>query len=1189
LRRRDAFKDEEDTPLEGVAAEFRTALKEEIQAARRAAASSAVQLADGRRLSRLGGSHQYEFNIESALQLPDDSPGDLFVPGRAPIEITVVSVEGMRLVLNVAEDLGDFVPNARLQSNMVHLLRRLISRIEDIGSHNNPPGDRLIGSESSNLLSTSVQAAAAGTQGRQAVSATLGYDTAYIWGPPGTGKTFTLGLIGKEIAQGGGSLLLVSHTNTAVDQAVLSIASQLGNELVDGSVIRVGEPRDQQLIERPRLLARTHIEERSQSLVDRRDVIQAERSAAVDGIGELEPKVALGEWTEGAASDIEGLRTRGSELERLRLSLAESRNSVDEASARRTEFSKLAMSAELVASAMARLPELHARREDEAERVAQLSGLLAKRVDELAHARVVLAESQQTGALLRRWRRLPDPEEQGEVVRSLDEEREKGEASLQEAWDLQGGVEQQIAESLGLLADFNRTSGLSSPDEALAQCKDFEESLAELVRQTQTVEREVEKSERTLQVELDDRLRLLRDWGLVQDWTTEVADQIQAVVEALAAARARVPLDELPGMRSQLAGLHAAVALADSELASIEEQLAKVEESVVADAKVVATTLTRAYLRDSIIGRRFDRVMLDEASMAPIPALWAAAQLADRSVAAVGDFYQLPPIHHATHELAEKWLGSDVFDTSGAREGFTSAQQLPWLAALTEQHRMHPSISAIPNAFVYGGRLTDATGTDVDSELDGWYDRDWGHDAPVLLVDTAGANAWVTSVRGTGRSSRLNFLSANVCVDVANRMLRDDRPELMVGDRRRILIGCPYKPHARLLDLLIREQGLAREVGAGTAHSFQGMEASVVLFDLVNDEPHWRVGLFNPSFDESSVRLLNVAITRARKRLVFVGDFDWIRRNAKKAFLGRLVEYLLEKYPLVDAVSILPEGFAARAARRYTVLSPAADDPRDPGSRRIYTQADFLPDLLADLGSARKRVIIYSPFMTTNRLSIMGPHIQGLTARDVEVFVVTKTIGERGKREADEYRRMDRALTEWGAAVVHKYHMHEKLVFVDDDVLWSGSLNVLSFSDTQEVMERRKSKTIAAEYASTLRMSEMLQPYRTGEASCPFCGSELFPAEGSDDPFYWRCPTEGCHTRSIDQPAPRDGVITCANCGSSVHAGEWGGKPHWRCDDNARHRQPMVRTHLRLPTVRSMIPKRQLAKLDRLFGTGPVV
>jgi superfamily I DNA and/or RNA helicase len=219
---------------------------------------------------------------------------------------------------------------------------------------------------------------------------------------------------------------------------------------------------------------------------------------------------------------------------------------------------------------------------------------------------------------------------------------------------------------------------------------------------------------------------------------------------------------------------------------------------VIAAATVVATTLTRAYKRESITARRFDTVVLDEASMAPIPALWAAAALADANVVVVGDFKQLAPIKHSTHPLAERWLGQDIFEESGIRRQWDAGTPPAHLAQLQVQYRMHPQISAIPNTHFYGGTLEDGDRVLDDSALDGWYDNGWEHDRPVLLIDTGPMNAWVTSVNSAGRASRLNFLSATVCVDLAERLLVPGRPELALGERARILIASPYRPQTRL-------------------------------------------------------------------------------------------------------------------------------------------------------------------------------------------------------------------------------------------------------------------------------------------------------------------------------------------------------------------------------------------------------
>ena len=146
--------------------------------------------------------------------------------------------------------------------------------------------------------------------------------------------------------------------------------------------------------------------------------------------------------------------------------------------------------------------------------------------------------------------------------------------------------------------------------------------------------------------------------------------------------------------------------------------------------------------------------------------------------------------------------------------------------------------------------------------LDGWYEREWGYDSPVLLVDTGSLNAWVTSVNNAGRTSRLNFLSATACVDIAEMLLLEERSEITSGHPR-ILIAAPYRPQAKLINLLIREHKLELEVRAGTTHTFQGSEAPVMIFDLVNDEPHWKVAMFMASLSENFKRLLNVAVTRS--------------------------------------------------------------------------------------------------------------------------------------------------------------------------------------------------------------------------------------------------------------------------------------------------------------------------------------
>ena len=88
--------------------EFREALLDEIEVAKRNASSSALPLTNGKKIGSRGSGYQYSFQIDSILNSPDGAPGDLIVPGRAPLNATIVTIEGLSLVLSVESDLGDF-------------------------------------------------------------------------------------------------------------------------------------------------------------------------------------------------------------------------------------------------------------------------------------------------------------------------------------------------------------------------------------------------------------------------------------------------------------------------------------------------------------------------------------------------------------------------------------------------------------------------------------------------------------------------------------------------------------------------------------------------------------------------------------------------------------------------------------------------------------------------------------------------------------------------------------------------------------------------------------------------------------------------------------------------------------------------------------------------------------------------
>jgi superfamily I DNA and/or RNA helicase len=1177
--------DNAEVPLTGRLSEFRAAIREEIEAARRNESSGAIPLVNGHRIAEIGGSYQYSFEMENILNLPGDAPGDLTVPGHPPQGVDVVSVVGTRITLSVPLDLGSTVPFARLQSNMAQLMRKLIERIEGLAAKDNPVGDRVL--DGSKITGTSVPVenisfnADFTADQRLAVTSALGRNTTFIWGPPGTGKTQTIGAIGENLYRQQRSVLLVSHTNSAVDEALLRIADSITKEDREaGKVLRVGTSKDTRFgsDKYKEVLLKTHVDRRSAELAERREECKEEKATASEKVARLSRLIDLCEWVGEAEPDIKSM---SGELEKLAAEEDELNRARLELESLLSEAPKVVAAAEDARAAMNVLTKIRGYDELIAKAQSGVEGAqreLKQAEQRLQSSERVLAETTTVNWLTRKWRGLPDPEDQASEVAKRRKELEDQRSLRDDLVDTLEGLRQDREEEVSAYGVFRKRYSADPRqvlEEATRQTERLElnrtnvNSLGSVVMRHRTDVRRV----------LAARLAALVESGLCQT-EAEPRRMLAAIRVALGAAKAQIAGYNVEAMRAGRSGANSQIARLSAELQSIEEAMKRVEEVVIAEAMVVATTLTLAYRRDSVQSRQFDTIILDEASMAPIPAIWVAASRATENAVIVGDFRQLPPIVISKSALAEKWLGRDVFEVAGlngmVHEGSRRVD-------LRDQHRMHPEISAIPNSLVYDGRLRDAAGLEQRS-MGPWYNAAWGHDAPVLLVDTGSVGAWVTSISKGGRASRLNFLSATICVDIAEQLLKVDRIAQAEGERaRRVIIACPYRPHARFLELLIKEQGLDGDVLAGTAHSFQGSEADVVILDLVNDDPHWRVAMFTQAHDETTRRLLNVALTRAKNRLIVIGDFEYIQRQAKRAFLGRdLVPFLLSKYPCVDAKVVVPSGLAGRAAEAQAKI--VAGSVEADADRLVVTQELFYAVLRNDVGIAQRRIVIFSPFTTQDRVGQLELQLKAALERGVQVFVVTKPHSDRSKKDIPSYRTLEKTLTDWGITVMHKQGMHEKLVFVDDNILWVGSLNPLSFSNTQEIMERRFSETVVSDYAKALRLEDLVGAYGQGIPSCPICGSEVVASEGRDEPFYWTCVEKGCYSRGIDQPPLTNGAITCANCGGRVEFGEWGDEPAWRCTLNKKHHQGIAGTHLRLPKMRAIIPSRELKKLERRFN-----
>ncbi len=128
------------------------------------------------------------------------------------------------------------------------------------------------------------------------------------------------------------------------------------------------------------------------------------------------------------------------------------------------------------------------------------------------------------------------------------------------------------------------------------------------------------------------------------------------------------------------------------DMGKLRHRVDKELKKLVAETPVVATTLTKLALSDELMQRSFDVVIVDEASMSLVPYDVLAASRARGKIVFAGDFMQLPPIASGTTPAVRQWLQRDIYQVRGITKAVRTGEDVPDMAMLRTQYRMHPSI-----------------------------------------------------------------------------------------------------------------------------------------------------------------------------------------------------------------------------------------------------------------------------------------------------------------------------------------------------------------------------------------------------------------------------------------------------------------------------------------------------------------
>lgn len=143
-----------------------------------------------------------------------------------------------------------------------------------------------------------------------------------------------------------------------------------------------------------------------------------------------------------------------------------------------------------------------------------------------------------------------------------------------------------------------------------------------------------------------------------------------------------------------------------------------------------------------------------------------------------------------------------------------------------------------------------------------------------------------------------------------------------------------------------------------------------------------------------------------------------------------------------------------------------------PSGTQMYDEQSFYRAFQKDLYSARKSVIIESPFITLRRIEELLPVITKLRRKGVLV-----TVNTRNPIEHDEEYEMQalvaiEQLQGLGVKVLYTIRHHRKLAIIDGTVTWNGSLNILSQHDSCEIMWRVASKGIADQLLGFIKLTK---------------------------------------------------------------------------------------------------------------------
>lgn len=285
------------------------------------------------------------------------------------------------------------------------------------------------------------------------------------------------------------------------------------------------------------------------------------------------------------------------------------------------------------------------------------------------------------------------------------------------------------------------------------------------------------------------------------------------------------------------------------------------------EARVISCTLTGSASR-VLTGQKFGTLFIDEAAQAMEAACWIAIRKASRVVFA-GDHCQLPPTVKSVMAM-RGGLGTTLMERIVALKPDV-------VTLLTVQYRMNERIMKFSSDWFYGGKVVSAPQIKHRGILD--------YDNPMTWIDTSEADGKEEFV---GESfGRINRVEAELTLGELERYFQKIGKERILDERIDVGVISPYRAQVQFLRRLIKQNAFFKPfrslISVNTVDGFQGQERDVIIISLVRSNDDGQIGFLQ------DLRRMNVAITRARMKLIILGDSKTLTRHP---FYKKLYDYI---------------------------------------------------------------------------------------------------------------------------------------------------------------------------------------------------------------------------------------------------------------------------------------------------------